>query len=194
MYTTLIFDLDGTLVDCKELHQFAFREAVTTYCPECLYTNEEVEGRPTYEKIKILQSKGYDLNEDKIQFLKQTLTQKHIKEYVDFNLLLYTELKRLSKTYNIGLASNATELFVTRVLEITNLKEFFTVINTATEFPPKPDPYTYNNCMEKLNAVPHETIIFEDSPIGILGAKTTGAKVEEVIDSKDLITKLQVLD
>jgi len=50
MNNTLIFDLDGTLVDCKQLHQDGFRWAVTTQIPNIEYTDHEVEGKPTTEK------------------------------------------------------------------------------------------------------------------------------------------------
>ena len=49
---TIIFDFDGTLADCKELHQQAFRNAVITVCDGAEYDDELVEGRPTREKLK----------------------------------------------------------------------------------------------------------------------------------------------
>lgn len=191
--STLIFDLDGTLVDCKELHQFAFRESILYYCPECEYNDEQVEGRPTLEKVRIIKSLGYNFNIDKVNQMKQMLTQRHINEYVQFNQELHSELYRLKERHKLTLASNATELFVNRVLEITKLKQLFEVINTATDFPPKPDPFTYIDCMRKTDSTSENTIIFEDSPIGIAGANNTGAKVIEVLDSKDLVKKLKLI-
>ena len=41
---TIIFDFDGTLADCKELHQVAFRNALELVCPEAVYKDEEIEG------------------------------------------------------------------------------------------------------------------------------------------------------
>ena len=49
---TIILDLDGTMVDCKQLHQDGFRWAISTLAPEAKYTNEELEGLPTTTKIE----------------------------------------------------------------------------------------------------------------------------------------------
>ena len=55
----LILDYDGTLADCKELHQQAFRKACMKVNNAIRYTNEEVEGMPTFVKIDYLKAKGY---------------------------------------------------------------------------------------------------------------------------------------
>jgi beta-phosphoglucomutase-like phosphatase (HAD superfamily) len=44
--------------------------------------------------------------------------------------------------------------------------------------------------MRITNSKPNNTIIFEDSPLGIEGALLTGATVIAVKDSNDLIEKL----
>jgi HAD superfamily hydrolase (TIGR01509 family) len=56
--------------------------------------------------------------------------------------------------------------------------------------PAKPDPWMYNECMRICDSTPDNTVIFEDSAVGIQGARATGAKVIEVKDSKDLIERL----
>ena len=86
---TIIFDFDGTLADCKELHQGAFRGAVESVCPDALFTDEEIEGRPTREKIRILHAKGYEFNGDKLNQLKQAETQAHLEKYIVFNVELF---------------------------------------------------------------------------------------------------------
>ena len=79
---TIIFDFDGTLADCKELHQIAFRNAVQELCPDAEFNNEDIEGRPTREKIRILHTMGYEFNGDKLNEIKQAYTQEHLSDYV----------------------------------------------------------------------------------------------------------------
>ena len=91
---TIIFDFDGTLADCKELHQRAFRNALNSVCPEVEYTDEEIEGRPTREKIRILHSKGYEFNGDKLNELKQEELESIIildlsDNAIDFDSIIY---------------------------------------------------------------------------------------------------------
>ena len=71
------------------------------------------------------------------------------------------------------------------------IRQYFTKINTATDFPAKPDPVTFFNCMEYTNSNPQNTAIFEDSLVGIQCARATGAHVVEVENVSDTIEKLK---
>jgi beta-phosphoglucomutase len=188
MPKTLIFDLDGTLVDCKKLHQDGFRWAVTTQISNIEYTDHEVEGKPTTEKIKYLRSKGYQLN-DNVDDLKKEHTRAHIHEYVKYNKEPAEQFNRLYNKYKLCIASNSRSEFVFRCMNILQLWQFECVYSRDYGVA-KPDPWMYNECMRITNSSPNNTIIFEDSPLGIEGALLTGATVIAVKDSKDLIEKL----
>lgn len=190
---TIIFDFDGTLADCKELHQTAFRNAVQELCPGAEFKNEDVEGRPTREKIRILHTMGYDFNGDKLNEIKQAYTQQHLEDYIQFNQELFNQIQRLATKYKLCVASNATELFVNRSLSIMKLRNLFVKINTATDFPAKPDPTTFEDCMRWTRNTPQQTIIFEDSPVGIQCANATGCTVIEVTDVEHTIQEMMKL-
>jgi HAD superfamily hydrolase (TIGR01509 family) len=190
---TIIFDFDGTLADCKQLHQDAFRGAIQTLCPDAEYTDEEVEGRPTREKIRILHTKGYAFNGDKLNELKQAETQRNLEQYIRFDVELFDAINTLSQRYKLCVASNATELFVHRSLEILQIKHLFVKINTATDYPAKPDTTTFEDCMNYTNSNYMNTLIIEDSPVGIQCATATGCQVMEVVNSADTIIKLNNL-
>ena len=190
---TIIFDFDGTLADCKELHQTAFRNAVQELCPNAEFSNEDVEGRPTREKIRILHTMGYDFNGDKLNEIKQAYTQQHLEDYIQFNQALFDQMQHLATKYKLCVASNATELFVNRSLGIMKLRDLFVKINTATDFPAKPDPTTFEDCMRWTRTTPQQTIIFEDSPVGIQCANATGCTVIEVTDVEHTIQEMKKL-
>ena len=184
----LIFDLDGTLVDCKELHQQGFRSAVKEVCPQAKFEDFEVEGLPTTKKIEYLRSKGYIIP-DHVDNLKKIHTNKNLDKYIFFNPDLYEHIQRLYKKYPLCLASNSRSEFLFRCMNILNLWHFAAVFSRDYG-PAKPDPWMYNECMRICNVTPEQTVIFEDSPVGIKGAIKTGAKVVEIKDSNDLIRKL----
>ena len=186
---TLIFDLDGTLVDCKKLHQDGFRWAVSRLVPDIDYEDEEVEGLPSTQETEYLQSKGFKVPEN-VDELKREHTRAHISEYVKFNGKLSKHFNRLYIDYKLCLASNSRSEFVFKCMNILDLWQFECVYSRDYG-PPKPDPWMYNECMRITNNKPTNTIIFEDSPVGIQGAVKTGARVIEIKDSKHLI---EVLD
>lgn len=191
MIDTIIFDFDGTIADCKQLHQDAFRRAVLAVCPHAKYNDELVEGRPTREKIRILRTMGYEFNGDKLNEIKQSITQENLPQFIKYDAVLQQHFERLSSKYKLCLATNATEVFIYKSLELMQIKQYFTKINTATDFPAKPDPTTFFNCMEHTGSNPQTTVIFEDSPVGIQCARATQAHVVEVRDVKDTIEKLK---
>jgi HAD superfamily hydrolase (TIGR01509 family) len=185
---TLIFDLDGTLVDCKQLHHDGFRWAVNQQIPGISYFDEEVEGKPTTEKIRYLRSKGYSVA-DNVDELKREHTRAHIQEYVKFNQQLFDHFNRLYNKYTLCLASNSRSEFVFRCLNILQLWQFECVFSRDYG-PAKPNTWMYDECMRITKSTPGTTVIFEDSLLGIKGAKDTGATVIEITDSKHLIEKL----
>lgn len=182
---TLIFDLDGTLVDCKKLHQEGFRWAVTQQVPDINYTDEEVEGLPTTEKIKYLQAKGFAIASN-VDELKREHTRAHIHEYVKFNQELYDVFEKLYTKYKICLASNSRSEFVFKCMNILELWQFECVFSRDYGLP-KPNTWMYDECMRITGSNRDNTIIFEDSPVGIRGAQATGATVVPILNSTHLI-------
>lgn len=64
------------------------------------------------------------------------------------------------------------------ILDYTNKTELFDYIITAEDITnPKPDPEGFNKTIEYFKAKPEDTIIFEDSEVGIEAARATGATV-----------------
>ena len=192
---TIIFDFDGTLADCKQLHAIGFRRAITTLIPNIEYKDEIVEGLPTYEKINMLRSFGHSIDGDLVSDLKQRHTIKHITDYLVYDPKLAAMLTELSTRFHVCLASNATKPFITRSLDIMKITHCFKHIHTATDYPAKPNTRTFLDCMLKTNSTPSETLIVEDSEVGVMCARTTGChvvQVNNVTETKLVISTLLI--
>ena len=75
-----------------------------------------------------------------------------------------------------GSKQNATE-----VLEHFGVREWFGLIVTGEDVEKqKPDPEGYCRAMKHFRVTPADTMIFEDSGIGLTAAKASGARVFRV--------------
>lgn len=184
----LIFDLDGTLVDCKNLHQTAFRRAVEQQAPGAEFTNDEVEGLPTTEKIKVLQNKGIPVTME-LDSLKRDFTREHMEDFIKFDPELYELINDLDRRHRMAVCSNSRNEFVLKCLSILDLWRFELVFS-RDHGRPKPNPWMFHECMSITNTPAHATWIFEDSPVGIQAANASGAHVVTVQNSTDLKRKL----
>lgn len=183
----LIFDLDGTLVDCKQLHRDAFMQAIgNQYYPE-----SQVEGLPTTEKIRILNEMGMELDPESVAKTKQRLTFELFDAHIHYNSKLNKRLSELSLRYDIAICSNATRPFVEAVVDRLNIRLLLSAgVFTASEYRPKPHTDQWDNCILSWGGDRAGVTIFEDSPVGIMGARNTGCTVVEVVDASDLVSKL----
>ena len=191
----IIFDFDGTLANCTRLHQDAFRMAVETLLPGITYDEMAIEALPTTEKMKRLR------DDNRIEFdfaefnrLKQQATMEGIGDYIHYREDLFDELSRL---YNwripLCVASNATQTFIHSSLRRMGVWDLFSKINTATEMPAKPDPYTFVDCMNHFDANARNTVIFEDSELGIASARKVCKQVMAVAGVDSTIEHIRMI-
>jgi len=199
---TIILDLDGTIVDAKQLHHTSFEWAVQQQHSEFRLTEalkEQLEGLSTLTKVDMLNKLAdysiKPLNKQLIYDQKQQHTNANMEE-LSWDPLLPDVLQRVSERYTLAIASNARSKFVYSVLQAMKLT-CFTVVYTA-EFVPqslrKPNPHMFTTVMNILNADPASTTVYEDSPVGIRAATSSGVShVHAVKNSTDTRLRLELL-
>ncbi len=80
-----------------------------------------------------------------------------------------------------GVASNAESANINFVLDGAGFRRHFEVVVDGHQVTrPKPDPAIYLRAAELLGSRPEECIIFEDSPAGLVAARSSGARVVAV--------------
>ena len=192
----VIFDLDGVLVDMVEAHYVCFREAVyqlTNHWVDHFYHAKYLNGLPTKKKIEFLIENGKFKNADRLRIcaLKQALTIDYINENLKFDREKYTTIRMLKENgFQIGCVTNSIRLTTDLMLKNIGIINLFDAIVTNEDIKdPKPSPDGYEKCIKILNASPDNTIIVEDSPVGVQAAKATKCKVLVVKNPKRVTYK-----
>lgn len=186
MNRLVIFDLDGVLVETKELHYDALNEAILYVAGEdYIISHDEhlstYDGRPTKVKLKMLhENKGLPTHLfSEIEEKKKEYTRDLLDENIGVDPKLVSTFEWLKENdYKIAIASNSIRSTVVTCLTnlgVIKLVDYF-VSNEDVDHK-KPHPEMYWKCMTYLGADPATTLIVEDSAIGRVGAKKSGANV-----------------
>ena len=194
MIKLVIFDLDGVLVDAKEIHYEALNRALLEVNKDYLITREQhmtaYDGLPTKTKLNKL-SKERGLPKDTHQVIwarKQELTTSVIKDKVLFDERLRTVLYKLKNDgYIIYVCSNSIRESVKLMLYKTGLIEFvdYYLANDDVKSP-KPSPEIYLQAMVHAGVKPSETIVVEDSYHGRQAALDSGGHLFGVEKPEDV--------
>lgn len=193
MKKLIIFDLDGVLIDSKEIHFNALNKALALVDSRYVITRDEqertYEGLPTKLKLKLLtQYKGLpetfyeEISDNKQDFTNQML---NTIEY-DEELVAICNLIK-SRGISLAVASNSIRATIDKCLTRLGIIKYMDhiVSNEDVKFP-KPHPEIYWKAMSYFGCIADEVVIFEDSVVGKLAATDSKANLIEVKNRKDL--------
>jgi HAD superfamily hydrolase (TIGR01509 family) len=196
MTKLIIFDLDGVLVEAKEIHFKTLNQALWEIGQSNKYVISEAEHLSTYDGLKtnqkldmLTKSKGLpkDVHEH-VWNRKQHLTIEAISGLQpDLQKIeLFKELR--DRGYKLACASNSIRRSVLVMLAKIGIIEFMDLIISNEDVKnSKPHPEMYWKAMSMMGCLPEETLIVEDSPHGLLAASRSRASILRVDNPKDLV-------
>lgn len=179
--TTLLFDLDGTLINTNELIIASFMHTLEKFYP----------GK--YKREHVIPFMGPTLTES-FSTVDANRVDELITEYRRFNMEMHDEFVEEYETvyetietlhdkgYKIGIVTTKARNVVEMGLSFSRLKQFFDVVITIDDVQnAKPHPEPIQLALEKLNASPEETIMVGDNYHDIEGGKNAGTKTAGVV-------------
>jgi HAD superfamily hydrolase (TIGR01509 family) len=193
MIKLIIFDLDGVLVEAKEIHYKTLNKALAEVDKKYMITEKEhlstYDGLKTNQKLEMLtKNKGLNpINYEQIWNRKQDLTIDAISELKP-NAHLIVVFKRLRDMgYKLACCSNSIRRSVLVMLSKIGLIEYMDLIISNEDVKnSKPHPEMYWKAMSMMSVLPDECLIVEDSPHGLLAASRSRANVLRVDNPSDL--------
>ena len=190
MKKLVLFDLDGVIVDTKQVHYEALNDAISQVDPKYIITEAEhiarYDGLKTLTKLNMLsEEKGLPYTDhQEIYKHKQELTIKHFSK-----IPTSEKMRGIFKTlrddgYLVGCCTNCIRRTALVALSKVGVIEYLDVIITNDDVKnPKPHPEIYWKAMSMMGCLPEETLIIEDSPQGLLSATRSKADVIRVNNS-----------
>ncbi|WP_066290556.1 pyrophosphatase PpaX [Bacillus sp. FJAT-29937] len=177
---TILFDLDGTLIDTNELIISSFLHVLGSYYPD------------RYKREDVLPFMGPTLRET-FETVNPEKVEEMIEAYKSFNItnhdLLVKEFPGVFETiralkeagYKIGIVTTKGMITVKMGLALTKLDQFFDVVVALDHVQnPKPDPEPIFKALEQLGAKPEEAMMVGDNSHDILGGKNAGTQTVAV--------------
>jgi HAD superfamily hydrolase (TIGR01509 family) len=193
MTKLIIFDLDGVLVEAKQIHYDTLNQALKEIGNEYVITEAEhlstYDGLKTNQKLDML-TKAKGLPKDvhvQVWNRKQHLTIEAISQ-LQTNHVLVSVFKELrDRGYKLACCSNSIRRSVLVMLSKIGLIEYMDLILSNEDVKnSKPHPEMYWKAMSMMGVLPEETLIVEDSPPGLLAASRSRASVLRVDNPYDL--------
>jgi mannitol-1-/sugar-/sorbitol-6-/2-deoxyglucose-6-phosphatase len=180
-YNTVIFDMDGLLIDSEPLWNEAADEIFKQY--GISISNDEY---ATTTGMRIKEFVLYWFRVNSIPAENAALAEQKIIDLVIEKVktkgrpmqgLQHIFNFFINRQYKIGLASSSPLSLIDVVIDKLGIRNYLHAICSAAHLPyGKPHPQVYLDCAAALNSNPYECICFEDSFNGLIAAKAAGMK------------------
>ena len=191
---TLLFDLDGTLINTTDLIIASFTDTLDHYFPNQFSREEIVQfiGPPLKETFMKIDEKRCD---ELIRHYREHNHKYHDKLVKEYQGVYETIASLKKKDYKMGVVTTKLRPTVNRGLKLGRLDSFFDVVVTLDDVNhAKPDPEPIYKALEQLDSAPSTSLMVGDSHHDILAGKNAGtytAGVSWTVKGQDYLQSYQ---
>ena len=191
---TILFDLDGTLINTNDLIMASFQHTLNHYYPDRFSEDDLLTfiGEPLYDSFKRLDK---ERAREMVEMYREHNIENHEKFVTSFPGVIDT-VKQLDRNgFKLPVVTSKMRESAGLCLKITKLSPFFDVVVTVDDVTKaKPAPEPLEKAMARLQATPESTLMVGDSQYDIIAGKKAGtytAGVAWSLKGKDFMKNLE---
>ncbi|WP_428911024.1 pyrophosphatase PpaX [Niallia sp. Krafla_26] len=174
--TTLLFDLDGTLIDTNELIIKSFLHTLEQYFPGKYQRNDVLPflGPTLTDTFSVLNPDKVDEMCDVYRTFNKAEHDSLVTEFPG----VYNTMKTLKESgFKMAIVTSKMSDVAMMGMKLTKIDSFFdTIVAFEHIEKPKPDPEALFKALEELGSTPGESIMIGDNGSDILAGKNAGMK------------------
>jgi pyrophosphatase PpaX len=177
---TVLFDLDGTLIDTNDLIIESYLHTLNSYYPN-KYKREDVLPfmGPTLQEA--FDSIDPDKTEDMIKMYRKFNHEQHDNLVTEFETVFDTVKTLHEQGFKLAIVTTKIRTTVNMGLKLSKLDQFFDVIVTIDDVEhAKPHPQPVLMALEQLNSSPEDAIMVGDNHHDFGAGKSAGTKTAGV--------------
>ena len=179
---TILFDLDGVIIDSMPAHaqawQLAFEQVLRIQISKNIIYM--VEGKPNGDVFKDVMCEAglnhlieedlfFQINETKNKIFESIFTLKAVPDAIALIKCVY------KMGYRLGVATGSNQGFAEEMLTGLGIYPFFSSIVSGEDVAHgKPDPESYLKLVEKLHGTKEQSLVIENAPLGVQAARAAG--------------------
>ncbi|MFA5258392.1 MAG: HAD family phosphatase [Opitutales bacterium] len=178
-YEGYIFDCDGTLADSMALHHLAWQHAFRKHGASFEYGWDifvSLAGVGHADTVRKMNARfGDSLDPEGVTETKENWYALHVEKVRPITPVADYAKALAAKGAKLAVASGGPRVLVLRTIKVIGLEGVFQAVVTQDDIVrSKPDPEIFLTAAKWLGVDPHKCVVFEDSHLGIAGAKAGG--------------------
>lgn len=183
MIKAIIFDLDGTLCNTVEDIRTGVNAMLTRLGYKTRSRADILKFINNGARALVTRSLPKDVQD--VEFIVDTALDVYQNEYAKcyceftepYRGIEYMVSELKMKGYKIAVLSNKQDVFVKNICDkLFGKKAFSFIMGNTSDFPPKPDPTSYEYVSKMLGVKPNLTVYVGDSDVDVKTAQNAGAE------------------
>lgn len=173
-YTTVLFDLDGTLIDTNELIIASFLHTLQKHCPG-RYTRKDViriMGAPLKEQLKYFDPNQWEAMYETYRHFNETYHDEYTREFPHVREVVEQLYKEGVK---LGVVTNKRRMMAERGLRLFGLEPWIDVLVCVDDVGKgKPDPEMIELAIARFHEEKNNVLMVGDSKNDLISAAHAG--------------------